>query len=35
MSVAFEDNAASLGVSRKPGYRDDGIEWHLVRGRPP
>jgi hypothetical protein len=27
-------NPASLGVSRKLGYRDDGIEWHLVRGRP-
>ncbi len=34
VSAAFEDNAASLGVSRKLGYRDDGIEWHLVRGRP-
>jgi RimJ/RimL family protein N-acetyltransferase len=34
MSAAFEDNAASLGVSRKLGYRDDGTEWHLVRGRP-
>jgi RimJ/RimL family protein N-acetyltransferase len=33
-SSAFEDNRASLGVSRKLGYRDDGIEWHLVRGRP-
>jgi RimJ/RimL family protein N-acetyltransferase len=34
VSGAFEDNAASLGVSRKLGYRDDGTEWHLVRGRP-
>jgi RimJ/RimL family protein N-acetyltransferase len=34
VSEAFADNAASLGVSRKLGYRDDGIEWHLVRGRP-
>jgi RimJ/RimL family protein N-acetyltransferase len=34
ISTAFEDNAASLGVSRKLGYRDDGVEWHLVRGRP-
>jgi RimJ/RimL family protein N-acetyltransferase len=34
VSAAFEDNAASLGVSRKLGYRDDGTEWHLVRGRP-
>jgi RimJ/RimL family protein N-acetyltransferase len=34
VSAAFEDNPASLGVSRKLGYCDDGIEWHLVRGRP-
>jgi RimJ/RimL family protein N-acetyltransferase len=34
VSAAFEDNPASLGVSRKLGYRDDGIEWHLVCGRP-
>jgi RimJ/RimL family protein N-acetyltransferase len=34
VSAAFEDNPASLGVSRKLGYRDDGIEWHVVRGRP-
>jgi RimJ/RimL family protein N-acetyltransferase len=34
VSAAFEDNLASLGVSRKLGYRDDGIEWHVVRGRP-
>ncbi len=34
VSAAFEDNPASLRVSRKLGCRDDGIEWHLVRGRP-
>lgn len=34
VSAAFEDNLASLGVSRNLGYRDDGTEWHLVRGRP-
>jgi RimJ/RimL family protein N-acetyltransferase len=34
VSAAFEDNAASLSVSRKLGYRDDGIERHVVRGRP-
>jgi NAD(P)-dependent dehydrogenase (short-subunit alcohol dehydrogenase family) len=34
VSAAFEDNPASIGVSRILGYRDDGIEWHLVRGRP-
>lgn len=34
VSGAFEDNAASLTVSRKLGYRDDGIERHLARGRP-
>ena len=34
VSAAFEDDPASLGVSRKLGYRDDGIEWHLVRDRP-
>jgi len=33
-SGAFEHNAASLGVSRKLGYRDDGIERHVVRGHP-
>ena len=32
-SAAFEDNAASLAVSRKLGYADDGIEFHVVRGR--
>ena len=34
ISAAFEDNPASLGVSRKLGYRDDGVEWRSVRGRP-
>ena len=34
VSGAFEDNAASLGVSRKLGYRDDGIALHAVRGHP-
>jgi RimJ/RimL family protein N-acetyltransferase len=34
LSAAFEDNVASLGVSRKLGYHDDGIERHVVRGRP-
>jgi len=31
-SGAYTDNAASLGVSRKLGYRDDGVEHHCVRG---
>jgi RimJ/RimL family protein N-acetyltransferase len=34
VSAAFEDNPASLSVSRKLGYGDDGIEWRFVRGRP-
>lgn len=33
-SDAFEDNAASLGVSRKLGYADDGIQLFSIRGRP-
>jgi RimJ/RimL family protein N-acetyltransferase len=33
VSDAWEDNAASLGVSRKLGYRDDGIEYGSRRGR--
>ena len=33
-SDAFEDNAASLGVSRKLGYADDGIQLLSVQGRP-
>ena len=34
LSGAHEDNAASLAVSRKLGYADDGIELHEVRGKP-
>jgi RimJ/RimL family protein N-acetyltransferase len=34
VSGAFVDNAASLRVSRKLGYVDDGIERTLVRGKP-
>ena len=34
ISAAFENNPASLGVSRKLGYRDDGVDWYQVRGRP-
>jgi RimJ/RimL family protein N-acetyltransferase len=34
VSEAFDDNPASLGVSRKLGYRDDGVAWYGVRGRP-
>jgi RimJ/RimL family protein N-acetyltransferase len=34
VSSAYEYNAASLAVSRKLGYADDGIERHVVRGRP-
>jgi RimJ/RimL family protein N-acetyltransferase len=33
VSDAFTDNPASLGVSRKLGYTDDGIELHSRRGR--
>ncbi len=33
-SAAFTDNAASLAVSRKLGYADNGIERQLVRGGP-
>jgi RimJ/RimL family protein N-acetyltransferase len=33
-SGAFQDNAASLAVSRKLGYTDDGIERQVSRGRP-
>jgi RimJ/RimL family protein N-acetyltransferase len=33
-SDAFVDNKASLGVSRKLGYVDDGIERRMVRGKP-
>lgn len=31
-SGAYAYNAPSLGVSRKLGYRDDGVEHHTVRG---
>ena len=33
-SGAYEDNVASLAISRKLGYGPDGIERHVVRGRP-
>ena len=33
-SDAFTDNAASLGVSRGLGYRDNGVARQVVRGRP-
>jgi len=33
-SGAFADNLASLGVSRKLGYIDDGIERQVRRGQP-
>jgi RimJ/RimL family protein N-acetyltransferase len=34
LSDAFTDNAASLGVSRKLGYADDGMARHVIRGQP-
>ncbi|MBP0459903.1 GNAT family N-acetyltransferase [Streptomyces montanisoli] len=34
ISAAYTHNAASLGVSRKLGYQEDGIERHSVRARP-
>lgn len=34
ISDAFEDNAASLGVSRKLGYSGDGIDIRERRGKP-
>ncbi|MEV7621725.1 GNAT family protein [Actinoplanes sp. NPDC089786] len=34
VSQAFEHNAASYGVSKRLGYADDGIERHVVRGKP-
>jgi RimJ/RimL family protein N-acetyltransferase len=34
LSTAHRDNAASLAVSRKLGYANDGIERLVVRGRP-
>lgn len=33
-SGAFDYNTASLAVSRKLGYRDDGVEIYAIRGRP-
>ncbi|MFF8774084.1 GNAT family N-acetyltransferase [Kitasatospora sp. NPDC015120] len=33
VSGAYADNAASLAVSGKLGYREDGVEHHVVRGR--
>jgi RimJ/RimL family protein N-acetyltransferase len=33
VSSAHIDNPASLGVSRKLGYRDDGVEHRVVRGK--
>jgi RimJ/RimL family protein N-acetyltransferase len=33
-SGAYDDNVASLAVSRKLGYLPDGIERRVVRGRP-
>ncbi|MFF0494250.1 GNAT family N-acetyltransferase [Nocardia sp. NPDC004068] len=34
LSGAFEDNAASYGVSRTLGYEHDGIDTRSVRGEP-
>jgi RimJ/RimL family protein N-acetyltransferase len=34
VSSAVEDNAGSLGVSRRLGYRDDGREIHAIRNAP-
>ena len=33
VSEAFTDNFASLAVSRKLGYADDGIQRHAIRGQ--
>ena len=33
VSAAFEDNTASLAVSRKLGYEADGIALHAIRGK--
>lgn len=33
VSSAFQDNPSSIRVSHKLGYRDDGIEHYVVRGR--
>ena len=34
LSAAFTDNPASLAVSRKLGYREDGMRRQVIRGRP-
>ncbi|MEV5988824.1 GNAT family N-acetyltransferase [Streptomyces sp. NPDC052051] len=34
VSGAYADNTASLTVSRKLGYQEDGIERHAVRAKP-
>ncbi|HEX4817923.1 MAG TPA: GNAT family N-acetyltransferase [Nonomuraea sp.] len=34
VTEAFEDNPASLAVTRKLGYRDDGVTIHPRRGEP-
>lgn len=34
LSAAYEDNPASLGVSRKLGYRENGDLWMTRRGEP-
>lgn len=34
VSAAFTDNPASLAVSGKLGYRDDGMKRQVIRGRP-
>lgn len=34
LSAAYADNARSLGVSRRLGYVDDGIERYVRRGEP-
>ena len=34
VSAAFAGNPASLAVSRKLGYADDGFDRHLIRGEP-
>jgi RimJ/RimL family protein N-acetyltransferase len=33
-SEAFQDNLASYGVSKRLGYADNGVERHVVRGKP-
>jgi hypothetical protein len=33
-SAAMTDNPRSLGVSRRLGYRDDGVTTASVQGRP-